>query len=100
MATITKRKNGNYLLSSAGVEDVVKFDQDIGEFIANNANKVRYHSRSGLWHYKNQKGRETTLARMIYVNKKRCRSLDDVAGKVAFKNGDNLDMRRENLTTM
>ena len=30
MATITKRKNGNYLLSSAGVEDVVKFDQDIG----------------------------------------------------------------------
>ena len=100
MTKITKKKNGNYLLTSNIAEDTFKFDEDIGAYLARNIEKVRYHSQDNLWLYKNNRGKETTLARHLYITQKAKNGGDRYVGKVAFKNGNRTDMRRENLTTV
>jgi len=102
MTNMKKQRNGKYLLENNGVQDVFKFDEDVAQFLTRNASKIRYHSGEKVknWLYKNRTGKETSLAKKVYVDFKRYNSIDRIMGKVAFHNGDNRDLRRENLTVL
>ena len=80
--------------------DQKEFDEDVAEFLKRNAQKIRYHSGEKVqnWLYKNANGRETSLAKKVYVDFKRYNSVNRIMGKVTFHNEDNRDLRRENLT--
>jgi len=102
MAKVTKQRNGKYLLESAGVQEVFKFDTDVGNYVMRNAHKIQYHSgeKNRNWQYNCTTGRKTTLARRIYDSFKGCNKQGRNAPcHVRFHNGDKRDMRRANLTT-
>jgi len=100
MAEIKKQRKGTYLLESNGMQETFKFDDDVADFLKRNAKKIRYHSGEKVqnWLYKNATGKETSLAKKIYVDFKRYNTLDRIMGKVTFHNENNRDLRRENLT--
>ena len=97
--TIVKRTKNGCDLESAGVTQKIKADKDVTDFIIRNRAKISYDSTNNIWKYKTKDGPNTTLAKRIYVSFKAYNTNSRIKSKVAFKNGDKYDLRRDNLTT-
>jgi len=94
MAQVKAKGASSVNLIGKNYEGTIRVCPKGKEFVKENAEKIWYDGWQGTWKMKTKQDRNSTLARQIFLhthNKKTQR------GRIAYENGDNTDMRSENL---